>query len=374
MKFIALTENLKKAVNLAERITGKNLTLPILNNLLLETNKNKIHLLATDLELGIEITITGKTEKEGKFVLPAKTFSAFLNNLPEEKISLEKKDNTLSVFGGKYNSVFQGMNPEDFPIIPEIKTEKFIELEKNDLEEALEQIIPSISYSSLKPELNGVLLKLENGILKIVGTDSFRLAEKTIFNDKFKTNIKEDLEIIIPLRSSQELLRIIQEQIEEDSTKIKINPEINQVQFSTENIRLISRLINAEYPKYASIIPKNFEINIIFDKKDLLEAVKVVGLFSGRINDIHFNINPDKKEVVIEAQDISLGKSHATIHPLEIKGKNLEINFNYRFILDNLNSIREEMVIINLNNELNPGLVKGKNDNSFIYILMPIKV
>ncbi|MDD2678229.1 MAG: DNA polymerase III subunit beta, partial [Candidatus Pacebacteria bacterium] len=329
---------------------------------------------ATDLELGIEITITGKTEKEGKFVLPAKTFSAFLNNLPEEKISLEKKDNTLSVFGGKYNSVFQGMNPEDFPIIPEIKTEKFIELEKNDLEEALEQIIPSISYSSLKPELNGVLLKLENGILKIVGTDSFRLAEKTIFNDKFKTNIKEDLEIIIPLRSSQELLRIIQEQIEEDSTKIKINPEINQVQFSTENIRLISRLINAEYPKYASIIPKNFEINIIFDKKDLLEAVKVVGLFSGRINDIHFNISPDKKEVVIEAQDISLGKSHATINPLEIKGKNLEINFNYRFILDSLNSIREEMVIINLNNELNPGLVKGKNDNSFIYILMPIKV
>jgi len=374
MKFIALTENLKKAVNLAERITGKNLTLPILNNLLLETNKNKIHLLATDLELGIEITITGKTEKEGKFVLPAKTFSAFLNNLPEEKISLEKKDNTLSVFGGKYNSVFQGMNPEDFPIIPEIKTEKFIELEKNDLEEALEQIIPSISYSSLKPELNGVLLKLENGILKIVGTDSFRLAEKTIFNDKFKTNIKEDLEIIIPLRSSQELLRIIQEQIEEDSTKIKINPEINQVQFSTENIRLISRLINAEYPKYASIIPKNFEINIIFDKKDLLEAVKVVGLFSGRINDIHFNISPDKKEVVIEAQDISLGKSHATINPLEIKGKNLEINFNYRFILDSLSSIREEMVIINLNNELNPGLVKGKNDNSFIYILMPIKV
>ncbi|MDD3548376.1 MAG: DNA polymerase III subunit beta [Candidatus Paceibacterota bacterium] len=374
MKFIALTENLKKAVNLAERITGKNLTLPILNNLLLETNKNKIHLSATDLELGIEITITGKTEKEGKFVLPAKTFSAFLNNLPEEKISLEKKDNTLSVFGGKYNSVFQGMNPEDFPIIPEIKTEKFIELEKNDLEEALEQIIPSISYSSLKPELNGVLLKLENGILKIVGTDSFRLAEKTIFNDKFKTNIKEDLEIIIPLRSSQELLRIIQEQIEEDSTKIKINPEINQVQFSTENIRLISRLINAEYPKYASIIPKNFEINIIFDKKDLLEAVKVVGLFSGRINDIHFNISPDKKEVVIEAQDISLGKSHATINPLEIKGKNLEINFNYRFILDSLNSIREEMVIINLNNELNPGLVKGKNDNSFIYILMPIKV
>lgn len=215
MKFITLVETIKKAINAAEKITGKNLTLPVLSNILLKTNNNKLHILATDLEMGIELIITGKTEKEGKFVIPAKTFANFLNNLSEEKINIEEKNNTLIVKSGKYNSTFQGFNPEEFPIIPETKTEKYIELEKKDLEEALEQVLPSVSFSSPKAELNGVLLKLETlknkGVLKLVGTDSFRLAEKIIPASKIKTNIKNDLEIIIPLRTVQEITRLIQE-------------------------------------------------------------------------------------------------------------------------------------------------------------------
>jgi len=223
MKFITLVDNFKKSINLAEKITGKNLTLPILSNILLKTNKNKLHLLATDLEIGIELIISGKVEKEGKFIIPAKTFSMFLNNLSEEKITIEESKNVLLVKSGNYNTTFQGINPDEFPIIPETKTEKYIEIEKK--------------------------------------------------------------EMIIPLRTAQEVLRIIQEEIEEVSSVIKISPESNQVQFSLNNVRLISRLINAEYPKYSSIIPSNFENQTILNKKKLIEAVKIVGLFSGRIND-----------------------------------------------------------------------------------------
>jgi DNA polymerase-3 subunit beta len=110
MKFTTLVDNFKKAVNLAEKITGKNLTLPILSNILLKTNKNKLHLLATDLEIGIELIITGKVENEGKFIIPAKTFSTFLNNLSEEKILLEEIKGALSVKSGNYNTTFQGIN------------------------------------------------------------------------------------------------------------------------------------------------------------------------------------------------------------------------------------------------------------------------
>jgi len=277
MKFITLVDNFKKSINLAEKITGKNLTLPILSNILLKTNKNKLHLLATDLEIGIELIISGKVEKEGKFIIPAKTFSMFLNNLSEEKITIEESKNVLLVKSGNYNTTFQGINPDEFPIIPETKTEKYIEIEKKDFEEALEQVIPSVGYTSPKPELNGVFFKLENksskSILKLVGTDSFRLAEKNISSEKIKTNIKDDLEMIIPLRTAQEVLRIIQEEIEEVSSVIKISPESNQVQFSLNNVRLISRLINAEYPKYSSIIPSNFENQTILNKKKLIEAI-----------------------------------------------------------------------------------------------------
>ncbi len=378
MKFITLVDNFKKSINLAEKITGKNLTLPVLSNILLKTNKNKLHLLATDLEIGIELIISGKVEREGKFIIPAKTFSMFLNNLSEEKITIEESKNVLLVKSGNYNTIFQGINPDEFPIIPETKTEKYIEIEKKDFEEALEQVIPSVGYTSPKPELNGVFFKLENknskNILKLVGTDSFRLAEKNISSEKIKTNIKDDLEMIIPLRTAQEVLRIIQEEIEEVSSVIKISPESNQVQFSLNNVRLISRLINAEYPKYSSIIPSNFKNQTILNKKKLIEAVKIVGLFSGRINDVVFDFNPSKKEIVIEAQDPSLGKSHTILIPEDINGDPLKISFNHYFLLDGLYSIKEDEVIIKLNKEINPGLIHGKSDDSFSYILMPIKI
>jgi len=377
MKFTTLINSLKRSINLAEKITGKNLTLPILSNILLKTNKNKLHLFATDLEIGIELIITGKIEKEGKFIIPAKTFSMFLNNLSEEKIVLEESKNILSVKSGSYNTTFQGINPEEFPIIPETKTEKYLEIEKKDLKEALEKIIPSVGYTSPKPELNGILFKLENNtsksVLKLVGTDSFRLAEKCISFEKIKTNIKSDLELIIPLRTAQEVLRIIQEEIEEVSTIVKISPESNQVQFLLDNVRLISRLINAEYPKYSSIIPSSFENQVVLNRKKLIEAVKIVGLFSGRINDVTFDFNPSKKEITIEAQDPSLGKSHTIFTPEDINGNQLKISFNHFFLLDGLNSIKEDEVVIGLNKEINPALIYGKSDDSFSYILMPIK-
>jgi len=376
MKFISLVENLRRAINLAERITGKNLTLPVLNNIYLTTNKNELHILATDLELGIELTVSGKVEKEGQVVIPAKTFANFLNSLTEEKIILEAEKQSLKVKSENYEALFQGINPEDFPIIPEVKTEKCIEVDKNVFCDAVNQVLPSIGYISTKPELSGVYLKLEKNVLTLVGTDSFRLAEKTISDKDFKTNIKDNLEIIIPLKTMQEVSRISQEG-PEDINFTKIYPEVNQVQFSFKNsgeIRLVSRLINGRFPEYSSIIPQEFENKITANKKDLADAVRVAGLFCGKINDIKLTINPNQKKIIIEAQDPSLGKSQNTLSIKAIKGPSLEISFNYRFILDAVNSIRGEEVIIGLNKENNPGLFKADKDNSFVYILMPIKI
>ena len=164
------------------------------------------------------------------------------------------------------------------------------------------------------------------------------------------------------------------EEIEEVSSVVKIFPEPNQIQFSLNNVRLISRLINAEYPKYSSIIPSNFENQTILNRKKLIEAVKIVGLFSGRINDVMFDFNSSKKEIVIEAQDPSLGKSHTVLIPEDINGSPLKISFNYHFLLDGLHSIKEDEIIIKLNKEINPALIHGKSDDTFSYILMPIKI
>ncbi|NMB92464.1 MAG: DNA polymerase III subunit beta [Parcubacteria group bacterium] len=376
MKFITLVDNLRRAVNLAERITGKNLTLPVLNNILLATNKNELHILATDLELGIELSVGGKIEKEGQAVIPAKTFAEFLNALTEEKITLEEEKQSLKVQSGNYNINFQGINPEDFPIIPEVKTDKYIEIDKNVFHEAISQVLPSIGYIATKPELNGIYFHLDKDALKLVGTDSFRLAEKIITSENFKTNIKNPLEMIVPLKTMQEVARISQEG-PEDMTTIIIYPDINQVQFLFKNnneIRLVSRLINGNFPEYSSIIPTTSEIKISLIKKDLAEAVRVAGLFCGKINDIKFTIKANQKKLIIEAQDPSRGKSQNSLPLKLMQGGNLEISFNYRFVLDGLNSLKDEEVVISLNKESNPGLFQGGKDNSFVYVLMPIKI
>jgi len=374
MKFTTLVENLKQAISLAERITGKNLTLPVLSNVLLSTNKNELHVLATDLELGIQLSVPGKIEEEGQVVIPAKIFSSFLNSLTEEKITLDSEKQALKVKSGNYESVIQGINPEDFPIIPEVKTEKYIEVEKNILKDAINQVLPSIGYITTKPELNGVYLSLDKNTLKFVGTDSFRLAEKTLTDSDFKTNIKEKLEMIIPLKTMQEVVRISSEL--DDLTSITIYPDINQVQFifkNTTEVRLVSRLINAKFPEYQAIIPKDFEIELTVDKKELADAIRIAGLFTGKINDVKLTLKPNSKKIIIEAQDPTLGKSQNTIEAVFVKGKELEISFNYRFLLDGVNSIKDEIAFIGLNKETNPGLFRSNTDNSFIYILMPIK-
>jgi len=372
MKFTTLVENFKKAVNLAERISGRNITLPILSNIFIKTNKNKIYISATDLDLGIELVVAGKTEKEGAVVIPAKTLSSFLNNLTEEKVVLEQKDKNLRIKSGKYTTIFQGMNPEDFPIIPEVKTDKYIEIEKDLFKEALEQVIVSVSYSSPKPELNGVLLDLSSNNLKLVGTDSFRLSKKVIEEGKIKTNIKDELQIIVPLRCAQELLRILGEEGENNSL-VKISPDPNQIQFTVGDIRLISRLINAQYPPYSSVIPQEFKNKIILSKDEMKEAVKVVGLFSGKINDIKLTIKPSSSELFLESRDPNVGQSSSVIKLEEAQGEGLEISFNYRYLLDGLNSIKEEKVFLGLNKETSPGVLRGKDNTDYIYILMPIK-
>ncbi|MGE4554709.1 MAG: DNA polymerase III subunit beta [Candidatus Paceibacterota bacterium] len=375
MKFIILLENLKKGIDLAEKIAGKNFTLPILNNILLKTSKNKLHILSTDLEVGIEVILSGKNEEnqDEEIVVPSKIFSNFLHNLSEEKIILETKNQILKVKGGKYEAEFSLLNPEDFPIIPKTKTSKSFEVNKEELKDALERVIPAINPNISRVEISGIYFLIENNILKIVGTDSFRLAEKTI---TLNNHYEEKTEFILPVKVGLELIQLIQLAPEEDLNheNILIYPESNQVQFNLGNSRIISQIINGEYPPYQTIVPQNFENSVILEKKETLEAIKVIGLFSGKINDILINLNPEKKEVVLMAQDQTFGKSKTSLKAKEISGNHLAISFDYRFLIDGIRNINDDFIFLGFNKENNPALIKGEKEKNFLYVVMPIKL
>lgn len=372
MKIICLQENFKNGLNIVQNIIGKNLTLPILNNILLSTDKKQLKLSTTNLEMAITTYVPCKIEKEGNITIPAKTLVNFINNLPNKKIDLNIKNNIVYIKCENYKSNIKGFDIKDFPIIPKVKSENILEIDSLKLKEGLERVVNFSSFSDIRPEITGVFFDFSSkNKLKLVATDSFRLGEKIVNlrENKIKdTNLKS---IIIPYKTIQELIRIISNQ--KNSEVVKINIENNQVLFELYKSQIISKIIEGNYPNYQQLIAQQFETSILIDKEEIIKAVKLSSFFSSKINDVRLKINPKKSIIEIFSQDIELGENLSELKA-EIKGKDLEIIFNHKYLLDGLNSMDSKKVILGLNGEVSPGIIKPEGDTDFIYVVMPIKL
>ena len=371
MKIICLQENFKKGLLNVSNITGKNLTLPILNNILLNTDKKQLKLSTTDLEMAIISQIQCKIEKEGDITVPAKLLVNFINNLPNNKININIKNNIISLKCENYNSFIKGLDAKDFPIIPKIKNDPIIEIDSFEFKNALEQVINFVSISEIRPEISGVLFDFnDEKKAKFVATDSFRLGEKTLNIKNSKIKKGERKLIIIPYKTIQELIRIISNS---KNNILKISIENNQILFDLKENQIISRLIEGNYPNYQQLIAKQFDTTIITTREELIKAVKIGSFFSSKINDLRLKINSKKSQIEVFSQDIELGENVSQINS-EIKGKDVEIIFNHKYLLDGLNNINTEKVIIGFNGETSPGIIRPEGKDDFIYIIMPIKL
>lgn len=367
MKIICLRENLKKNLNIAEKIIGKNLTLPILNNFLLATNKGRLKISSTNLETGINTWTTGKVTDEGAVCIPAKTLTNLINNLSEEKISLETKKNTLFIKTEKYKAAINGFDSKDFPIIPKIKEDKNnFPVNAAILREALLKTAFAASVSDFRPEISGVFFSLADGALVLAATDSFRLAEKTL---KIKDLKGIETSFIVPLKTIQEAVKILSDQ-KDGAAKIVFNK--NQVLFETESVQLISRLVEGSFPNYQQIIPKQFKTTAELDKNETAATVKLTSVLSGKLNDVKFNVNSEKKQIEITARDAELGENQSVLEG-KISGESLEIIFNHNYLSDGFNNITGDKIFIGFNGPTNPVLVKSPAETDYLYIVMPIK-
>lgn len=369
MRLIILNNNLKEALHSIEGATGDNLNLPILKNILIKNEDNKINFSATNLELAVSYWAPGKIIESGSLTVPLSTFSNIINNLTSERITLESKNYNLLIKTDSYEATVQGLNPEDFPIIPKVNhTDKSIKISSKVFKNALLKIINSIQYSEIRPEINGCLFSYQIDYLKITGTDSFRLAEKTISADQFKSNFEEGFEIIIPLRTIQEILRVMPDN--DSDLEIFINQ--NQILFKTENQEIISRLIDGKFPDYQSIIPQELKTELVINKNELISALKLTSIFSGRVNEIKLKIGENKKFLEIYSADSALGENHYLL-PAKVNGHNLTVSFNCKYLLDGLKPLDDKEIILGLNHDNQPAVVKSPADKNWFYILMPIK-
>lgn len=362
--------NLKEGLNILGKIGFENSTLPILRNFLIETLENKIKLSSTNLEIAVISYVPAKIIKDGELTVPSNTISSIINNLNNERVNLEIKDNNLTIKTENYNAKIQGVKKEEFPIIPKIENSKdFIEISSILLKEAFLFVINAAQITSLKPELNGILFDFQYNLIKLAATDSFRLAEKTINSNDFKSNIEKKVKIIIPLRTINELIRIIQDKNEE---KIQIYLDSNQILFKAEKFELISRIINGDFPDYQPIIPEATTTEININKNELINALKLTSSFTDRLNEIKIKIKEGAKNIEIYSASSGLGENQYLI-PAKIKGDSVEIVFNWKFLFDGIKNIEGDNITIGLNGDNKPVIIKSASNQDYFYILMPIK-
>ena len=381
MKITILKDKFKKGINIIEKISIKSISLPILNNILISTENNFLNLTATDLEVGIKYWSLAKIKKQGKIAIPSKILSSFINFLPDKPVELELKNFDLNIESEKYKTIIKGINPDDFPIIPEFPKKEKIIIQSKVFCDSLSRVVDIASSSSIKPEISGVYFLFQKNILIMTATDSFRLAEKKIYLDKsLNNNFNKNYSLILPQKTAKEIINIFNEKDE----IITIYFSANQILFETflsetnhPEINLTSKLIEGEFPNYQEIIPKKQTTKLVFPLEEFINQIKLASLFSGKINEIKLKIDPTKKRIDFFSQNPDLGEYQSFI-TAKIEGVACQVSFNYRFLLDgllNLNSLNQKKLeaVLELNGSEKPGVLRLKNEETYLYLIMPIK-
>lgn len=364
MKISLVRENLNKALGSLSRIVTTSNTLPILGNILVKTDQGRLKLSATDLEMGINYWIGASVQEEGEITIPARIFYDYVSNNSDEHILMLVESQLINLSSDHYNTKINGLAPEEFPIIPAIKSESVIEVDRVVLHDAVSKVVFAASIGETNPTLAGVLFKTDGTNLKIVATDSYRLAEKIISLNSDNT---EEFAVIVPTKTAQELNRLLGL----GGGKVKILVSENQIMFQMDDIEVVSRLIEGNYPAYESIMPTTFTTKAIVDTKSLARDAKMAAVFSRDTQKIKLKITKDKNILTT----ISKGQSGENIatNPVEVEGIDGEIMFNTKYLSDVLNVINSSKVIIELTDKLKPGLIKSGDDDHYKYIIMPVK-
>jgi len=363
MKFTCTKEHLIKSLKSVGGIAGRNPALPILKNVLIKIEGGKLKLSATDLEVGITTWIAGKADGEGATTIPLKQLAEYVQNLPNEHVNLVINGDSLTITCGSAHASFQGESAENFPLIPAVKDGKKITLPTISVFSALDRVIYATAIDDSRPELSGILWEGHDKNLIVAATDSYRLAEHQITLNEPTT----DFRIIIPLRAAHEVKRAL-----EGEEQINIIVSDGQIQLETVSTHLVSRLIEGNYPDYKPVIPAMSTTTASVLRYDLLRSLKGASVFSyGEVNSILLETTAQGVKVNATAQEI--GETASEI-PAEVKGDNVSISFNPRYLIDAITSLPGERVRLGFTNASVSCVIRPEDPNEkTLGLVMPIK-
>ncbi|MDP3725754.1 MAG: DNA polymerase III subunit beta [bacterium] len=359
-----IKDKIKSAVNIAEKATGKNLTLPILSALLCVAKDKILRIRATNLDLGIEIHIPAKIEEEGVVAIPGSVLSNLLSLIHDKTVNLKLKNENLIVSTKNVSTVIKSYPYEDFPTLPHIQNKDPFTIESRKFVQGLKSVFYSASISDIKPEISSIYVHSNGEHLVLVATDSFRLAEKKI---SLSSHSAQFSPVLIPIKNAAEIIRIL-DTVDEN---IQIHFNKNQISFVTQDIYITSRLVDGVFPDYEQIIPKEWKAEATVLKQDIVDALKISNIFSDKLNQVDFEIDPKKKEFLVNSRNANVGENSTKVDAV-LSGEKLALNFNFRYLIDCFPSIVKDSVIFQFSGEAKPLVIRAVGDKSFMYLVMPL--
>lgn len=373
MKIEVLREKLNQAVSIVSRAAIKSASLPILEGVMVKADDNTVQFSATDLEVGIRVSALAKISKSGQAVVPARILSALGKLMSGDKVSLELVKNSLVIKDDDNETSLQTLVSEDFPVIPQPNDDFSVEINGSELSKGLAQVIDCVSTSQSRPEISGVYLKISGDQLTIAATDSYRLAQKNI---SLSVKAKKDREMILPAKAVNHLIGIIGE----TNNLIKVSGDDNQIRFEftldeaplSLEIEMVSRLIEGTYPRYQEVIPQKSSVKIRVDRHEFMGKIKAASLLSDQTYEVRLSTQSEEGRLKIEARSSRVGEFKSSL-VAEIEGGETEVSFNGRFLSDALLNLSGSDAQIGLTDSDKAALIKSGDDQSYLYVLMPIR-
>lgn len=373
MKVSCLQENLSRGLGTVARAVAPRSTLPVLSNVLVASDKGRLRLSATNLEMGISYWIGAKIEEEGATTVPARTFVDLVNTLPNDTVLMELtvRNQTLNVRCGAFNNDIKCIDAHDFPPLPPSELDDGLDLNIKDLRTMINQVTLAASTDDARPVLTGVLVEVEGSEMTFAAADGFRLSVRTA---TLSSAAPEPIQAIIPARALNELARIVG--TGEDSVTMTLPPNRGQVIFRAKDVEVVSQLIEGTFPDYRGIIPANHVTRTILPTSAFLKACKAADIFAREAaHSARLRVTPgtdlEPGTVEVSATSAETGSNETTVDAT-IEGDPVEIAFNVRFLVDVLSVINTPNVALETTGPSAPGVLRPVGQDDFLHVIMPM--
>ncbi|MCL1797215.1 MAG: DNA polymerase III subunit beta [Eggerthellaceae bacterium] len=365
MKFSINQSELQNAISVVYKGISTRSTLPILSGILLSAQGDVLMLHATDLELSVQYKVNTLIEEEGQVVVPGKLFLEIVKSLPDAAVSLELFEQQLTVVCDNSSFSIKTLNAQDFPAFPTVEAQQTIKIPFAIFSSMVKKVARVVSKDESRPILTGILLTREENHLKMVATDSYRLAIVDTDTEQYQD---EMFEAVISGSFLQDIASLPKT---EDDVSLALSE--NQIVVQYQNTIFVNRRLEGTFPNYQQLLPEAYTTRVSLNNAEFISVVKRISLIDTKTTPIKFDINIDSQTLQISSAAQDIGSAQGIL-PCEIIGENNQIAFNYAYILDGLSSVEESKLFLEIQNSTKPGIFKTETAEKFLYLIMPVRI